>query len=325
QVQPSPAFTARTICRLATVRDDKQSRRSMDTEQHCCSGFEKKSSPSGNNYCVRSGNYASPTGNRVILSSPKVEKVTIQTPFGPLRTDCATFWSEFFSKNDLVFQSETSKYLLIKILCLGGTSVITKCINQETGESVVIKLGKDKDHVYAIKEKKILNKIKALGSENYNIVKFYEDFYYQTTHCLVFETLDIDLQYFTDLIVRRGLHLFDIRLIAQQVLVALDFLHSNGIAHRDIKPNNIILVDRSSLKVKLIDMGYSEEIERMDNIWINPLPYMPPEEMMFDKLDASLDMWCLALTLIYFYLKDQLFEYDTSGETLAAIFMLFIL
>ncbi|XP_038146146.1 homeodomain-interacting protein kinase 1-like [Cyprinodon tularosa] len=280
-------------------------------------------SSSGNSSSVCSGNYASPTGNRVSFSSPKDETETILTPLGLLRTDSATFWSEFFSTNDLVFESETSKYLLKESLGLGGTAIITKFINQETGETVVIKLAIDKDNTDISEEKRILNKIKALGSENYNIVKFYEDFYYQKKQCLVFEKLDIDLEDFTEVIVGGGLHLCDIRLIAQQVLVALDFLHSNGIAHRDLKPDNIMLVDRSSLKVKLIDMGFTEEIELMENICVNPLCFMPPEEMMSDKLDASFDMWCLALTLIYFYLQDQLFEYDTIEETLAAIVKMF--
>uniref|UniRef100_A0A3Q2E230 Protein kinase domain-containing protein n=1 Tax=Cyprinodon variegatus TaxID=28743 RepID=A0A3Q2E230_CYPVA len=216
-----------------------------------------------------------------------------------------------FGPPDMDLENEANKYSFKKRLFFGPTRQVVMCINRDTGEN---------DHKdTTIKEKKILNKIKALGSENYNIMKFYEDFYYQTKQCLVFEKLDIDLEYFTEVIIDAGLHLCDIRLIAQQVLVALDFLHSNGIAHRDIKPNNIMLVDRSSLKVKLIDMGFSEEIEKMENICINPFPYMPPEEILRDKPDASLDMWCLALTLIYFYLKANLFTYNTFEEILAAI------
>uniref|UniRef100_A0A3Q2CKD0 Protein kinase domain-containing protein n=1 Tax=Cyprinodon variegatus TaxID=28743 RepID=A0A3Q2CKD0_CYPVA len=152
-----------------------------------------------------------------------------------------------------------------------------------------------------------------------SVLKFYEDFNYKTNPCLVFEELAIDLLMFTEFVVGSGLHLYDIRLIAQQVLVGLDFLHSNGIVHKDIKPNNIMLVDWSSLKVKLIDMGFTEEIGSMSNFYPNPLIFIPPEGIMRDKPDASLDMWCLGITLIYFYLKYFLFDYGTRDKTLAAI------
>uniref|UniRef100_A0A3Q2EH70 Protein kinase domain-containing protein n=1 Tax=Cyprinodon variegatus TaxID=28743 RepID=A0A3Q2EH70_CYPVA len=207
-------------------------------------------------------------------------KMTIQTPFGLITTDCWRFWKKLFSTKDFVFKSKTSNYLFIEAVELGGTAITTKCRNQETGEIVVIKIPIDKDDSQSKAEKEILTKIKELGPDNYNIVKFYEYFNYKTKHCFVFEKLDIDLDSFTETIVGSGLHLSDIRLIAQQVLVALDFLHSNGIVHKDIKDNNMMLVDRSSLKLKVIDMGFSEEIGSMSNICANPLPYMPPEGIM---------------------------------------------
>uniref|UniRef100_A0A3Q2CZT8 Protein kinase domain-containing protein n=1 Tax=Cyprinodon variegatus TaxID=28743 RepID=A0A3Q2CZT8_CYPVA len=185
-------------------------------------------------------------------------------------------------------------------------SDIFEGVNQETGEIVAIKTATEDWEINTNEEKKVLRKIKALGSDNYNIVKFYEDFYYKTKQYLVF----------TEDIVGGGLLLSDIRVIAQQVLVALNFLHRNGMAHRDLKPNNIMLVDRSSLKVKLIDMGFTEEIERMENIRCNPLLYMPPEEIMLIKPDSSVDMWCLALTLIFLYIGEHLFDYDSMEETM---------
>uniref|UniRef100_A0A3Q2DVM4 Protein kinase domain-containing protein n=1 Tax=Cyprinodon variegatus TaxID=28743 RepID=A0A3Q2DVM4_CYPVA len=255
----------------------------------------------------------------VVSSAPPDDNKTIQTPFEAKTTYSGTFCSDSFSTNDFVFKSETSKYLFISIVGKGVTAITMRCRNQETTELVVIKVGIDGVNTCSNAEKKILNKIKELGADNYNIVKFYEDFNYKTNPCLVFEELAIDLLMFTEFVVGSGLHLYDIRLIAQQVLVGLDFLHSNGIVHKDIKPNNIMLVDWSSLKVKLIDMGFTEEIGSMSNFYPNPLIFIPPEGIMRDKPDASLDMWCLGITLIYFYLKYFLFDYGTRDKTLAAI------
>uniref|UniRef100_A0A3Q2G5H5 Protein kinase domain-containing protein n=1 Tax=Cyprinodon variegatus TaxID=28743 RepID=A0A3Q2G5H5_CYPVA len=198
--------------------------------------------------------------------------------------------------NDFGLESGKGKYCLLYNLGHGGTADVFEGRNQETGEIVAIKTSNEEWDCLINEEKRVFRKIKALGSDYYNIVKFYEHFYYETTQYLVFEKLDIDLDSFT-VHVGGGLHLSDIRVIAKQVLVALNFLHRNGIAHRDLKPNNIMLVERSSLKVKLIDMGFAQEIKTMRNIRCNPLTYMPPEEILLIKPDASVDMWSIVKML----------------------------
>ena len=45
----------------------------------------------------------------------------------------------------------------------------------------------------------------------------------------------------------------------KQLLMAIHYLHSNGIAHRDIKPENIVL--DQNYDAKLIDFGFASPIE----------------------------------------------------------------
>ena len=47
----------------------------------------------------------------------------------------------------------------------------------------------------------------------------------------------------------------EVKDIMRQVLSAVAYIHSNGVVHRDIKLDNILL--DSQLKVKLIDFGFA--------------------------------------------------------------------
>ena len=50
---------------------------------------------------------------------------------------------------------------------------------------------------------------------------------------------------------------FDVRYYIFEILKALDFCHSKGIMHRDVKPHNI-MIDHANRKLRLIDWGLAE-------------------------------------------------------------------
>ena len=59
----------------------------------------------------------------------------------------------------------------------------------------------------------------------------------------------------------RRLNEEEIKIIMKQVLSSLDYLHTKGYLHRDVKPENFI-INEKTLEVKMIDFGTCREIAK---------------------------------------------------------------
>jgi len=87
----------------------------------------------------------------------------------------------------------------------------------------------------------------------------------------------------------------DVRYYIFQVLKALDFCHSVGIMHRDVKPHNI-MIDHERRQVRLIDWGLAEFYHPGTeyNVRVASRYFKAPELLVDYKMyDYSTDLWSL--------------------------------
>ncbi|EIN05394.1 Pkinase-domain-containing protein [Punctularia strigosozonata HHB-11173 SS5] len=90
----------------------------------------------------------------------------------------------------------------------------------------------------------------------------------------------------------------DVRFYILEILKALDFCHSKGIMHRDIKPQNI-MIDHEKRKLRLIDWGLAEfyHPDMNYNCRVASRFFKGPELLVnYEYYDYSLDMWSLGCT-----------------------------
>ena len=97
---------------------------------------------------------------------------------------------------------------------------------------------------------------------------------------------------------------YDVRYYIFELLKALDFCHSRGIMHRDVKPHNV-MIDHEKRKLRLIDWGLAEFYHPHTeyNVRVASRYFKGPELLVdFQEYDYSLDMWslgCMFASMIF--------------------------
>ncbi|QDZ23073.1 protein kinase [Chloropicon primus] len=91
----------------------------------------------------------------------------------------------------------------------------------------------------------------------------------------------------------------EVRTYLLELLKALDYCHSRGIMHRDVKPHNV-MIDHSKKTLRLIDWGLAEFYRpgKDFNIRVSTKNYKGPELLVgLQDYDYSLDMWSVGVML----------------------------
>ncbi len=120
---------------------------------------------------------------------------------------------------------------------------------------------------------------------------------------------------------KRTLSIDQIVHIGVQICRGLDFAHSKGVVHRDIKPGNILLSE-DLINVKIADFG----IARLDDTSLTQTDcltgtpqYMSPEQCRGDKLDGRSDLFALGVLLYELLAQEKAFQGDSFTSILLQV------
>ncbi|GIX90054.1 casein kinase II subunit alpha [Caerostris extrusa] len=207
-------------------------------------------------------------------------------------------------------------YQLVRKLGRGKYSEVFEAINIANNEKCVVKILKP------VKKKKIKREIKILenlrGGPNIIALQAVVKDFVSRTPALIFEHVNNTdfkqlYQTLTD---------YDIRYYLYELLKALDYSHSMGIMHRDVKPHNV-MIDHENRKLRLIDWGLAEFYHpgQEYNVRVASRYFKGPELLVdYQMYDYSLDMWSLGCMLAsMIFRKEPFFHGHDNYDQLVRI------
>ncbi|XP_044763619.1 casein kinase II subunit alpha-like [Coccinella septempunctata] len=194
-------------------------------------------------------------------------------------------------------------YQLVKKLGRGKYSEVFQAINTTTNKTCVVKVLKPVNRKKIKREIKILENLKG-GVNIISLESVVKD-PISKIPALIFENIN-NVEFKT---LYPTLSDLDIRFYLHQLLQALDYCHSMGIMHRDVKPHNV-MIDPETKTLRLIDWGLAEFYHpgQEYNVRVASRYFKGPELLVdFQMYDYSLDMWSLGCMLASMIFKREPF------------------
>lgn len=214
----------------------------------------------------------------------------------------------------LIGQMLDNRYEILEVIGTGGMAVVYKAKCHRLNRYVAIKVLKDE---YAQDEEfrqRFHDESQSVAMLSHpNIVAVYDVSRSGNIDYIVMELIEgITLK---EYLARRGpLSWQEVTFFSMQIAKALDHAHSRGIIHRDIKPQNIMLLRDGTVKVA--DFGIARHMaqQKTDNISeaIGSVHYVSPEQARGSHIDNRADLYSFGVVM-YEMLTGRLpFEGDSA-------------
>ncbi len=206
-----------------------------------------------------------------------------------------------------------NRYEILEVIGTGGMAVVYKARCRLLNRFVAIKILKDEYAKDADFRRRFHTESQAVAMLSHqNIVSVYDVNRSDNIEYMVMELVEgVTLKDYMD---RKGLLSPDEVLhFAPQIAKALEHAHSRGIIHRDIKPQNIIILRDGSLKVTDFGIARFAQSERqtLTDEALGSVHYVSPEQAKGSAIDARSDIYSFGVVM-YEMLTGRLpFEGDT--------------
>ncbi|MEG1932271.1 MAG: protein kinase, partial [Pygmaiobacter sp.] len=208
------------------------------------------------------------------------------------------------------------RYEIEKLIGVGGMANVYRAADLLEHRTVAIKILREEFLGNEDLVRRFKNESKAIALLNHpHIVRVFDVSVSDKVQYIAMEYLDGAT--LKDYIAQRGVLTWKETLFfIEQVLGALQHAHEKGIVHRDIKPQNIMVLDNGSIKV--MDFGIARfsrsESHTVTDKAIGSVHYISPEQAKGDVIDAKADIYSTGV-MMYEMLTGRLpFESESAVQ-----------
>ncbi|KAJ0176099.1 hypothetical protein K1T71_008273 [Dendrolimus kikuchii] len=214
-------------------------------------------------------------------------------------------------------------YTDMKLIGNGSFGVVYQAKLCDTGELIAIKKVLQ-DKRFKNRELQIMRRL-----EHCNIVKL-KYFFYSSGERKDEVYLNLVLEYIPETVYKVARHyskdeqtipISFIKLYMYQLFRSLAYIHSLGICHRDIKPQNLLLDPKTGV-LKLCDFGSAKHLVRGEpNVSYICSRYYRAPELIFGAIDytTKIDVWSAGCVVAELLLGQPIFPGDSGVDQLVEI------
>lgn len=214
--------------------------------------------------------------------------------------------------NSLVLED---RYELTEIIGEGGMAVVYKALDRRLNRYVAVKIMRPEMAQLEEFRRRFFAESQAVAMlSSPNIVAVYDVSHSTEIEYIVMELVDgITLKQYMErkkLIPWREAVYF-----AKQIARALAHAHSKGVVHRDIKPQNMLLLRDGTLKVGDFGIAALEnEMKEEQGTAIGSIHYIAPEQIRGESPDGRSDLYSLGVVMYEMLTGQKPYTGDTVGE-----------
>ncbi|MEG1436822.1 MAG: Stk1 family PASTA domain-containing Ser/Thr kinase, partial [Oscillospiraceae bacterium] len=206
------------------------------------------------------------------------------------------------------------RYEIREIIGVGGMAVVYKAYDNIDDRIVAVKILKEEFLANEEFRRRFKNESKAIAVLSHpNIVKVYDVSFGDRLQYIVMEYIEgITLKEYIEQ--QKVINWKEAVHFATQILRALQHAHDKGIVHRDVKPQNIMLLQNGNIKVT--DFGIARfsrsETRTMTESAIGSVHYISPEQARGEITDDKADIYSVGVVLYEMTTGELPFQSDSA-------------
>jgi eukaryotic-like serine/threonine-protein kinase len=224
-------------------------------------------------------------------------------------------------------------YRIIKKLGAGGMGEVYLALDTKLNRKVAMKVLRPDSVADEHLRKRLLKEAQAAAKLDHpNICHVYDVNEADSVTFIVMQYIEGET--LAEKMMREPLELNTALEFAKQAAEGLAEAHLHGILHRDIKPQNLMITPRGQLKI--LDFGLAKEIRSSEPVdydaatatllsspgnVVGTMPYMSPEQVQGEALDARSDIFSLGVTLYEMLAGKHPFQDKSAAITMSRIIL----